>query len=41
MDRAQQGRRGIKKIYDYLTGYDLVGISTFVFANPKVIKRVH
>ena len=39
--REGEIRRGNSKIYDYLTGYDLVGISAFVFANPRVIERVH
>lgn len=39
--RIAEGKAHQSKRYDYLTGHDLVGISTFVFVNAKVIDRVN
>lgn len=35
-----EGQPSSSKKYDYVVGQDLVGISTFVFANTKIVDRI-
>lgn len=39
--RIAEGKVSKSKRYDYLTGHDLVGISTFIFVNAKIIDRIN
>ena len=36
-----EGKAHQSKRYDFLTGHDLVGLSTFVFVNAKITDRVN
>lgn len=39
--KIAEGKANSSKRFDYLTGHDLVGISTFVFVNAKIIDRIN
>lgn len=39
--RIAEGKAHQSKRFDYLTGHDLVGISTFVFVSAKLVDRIN
>ena len=39
--KIMEGTAHHSKRYDFLTGHDLVGLSTFVFINAKLIDRAN